>query len=285
MRLALPALCLVVLGSSAVAGGSAWAGPALDDDKQKERTPSPVPEPTQSDEAVVEYGVGLRLRSVWIPKSVLELFVERAAGGAHNYGFGVDLTRRRGTTELQLGLEYEHVNVGQGVWINKGDNVAPPTNDEADFILGPDDSGHQMAWFTIEFTFLNHAKINKYASIRYGGGAGLGIVWGPLYRVQAYPDKNAPEGWQYCPGPPTTASPPIQQQYCAPDPDLGNDPQHYPGYSEPNWANGGSKPMVFPWLAFQTGLRIKPTPKFVGRVDLGIGFGQLWFGIGVDYGL
>src|SRR6185503_14323045 len=194
MRLALPALCLVVLFSSAVAGGSAWAGPALDDDKQKERAPSPVPDATPTEEAPIEYGLGVRLRSVWIPKPILELSVERAAGGAHNYGFGVDLTRRRGTTELQLGLEYERVNVGQGVWINKGDNVS--AGDEADFILSPDASGNQMAWFTIEFTFLNHAEINKYLAVRYGGGIGLGILIGELdhYNIRCVNATNsAPE--------------------------------------------------------------------------------------------
>jgi hypothetical protein len=176
MRLALPAFFLVILVSAAVAGGSAVAGPALDDDKAKE-APTTT-EPVVAGEHTVQYGVGVRLRSVWVPKSVLELFVDRAADGAHNYGLGVDLTRRRGDTELQLGFEYERVNVGQGVWINKGDNVA--TGDEADYVLGPDASGHQLGWFTIEFTFLNHAQITKSVAFRYGGGLGLGILIGEL---------------------------------------------------------------------------------------------------------
>src|SRR5215467_15925107 len=135
MRLALPSIALGLLVSAAFARGSAWAGPALDDDKQKERAPqTPLPDPSlTSTETTVEYGLGVRLRSVWVPKAILELFVARAAGGAQNFGFGVDLSRRRGNTELQLGLEWEHINIGQGVWINKGDNVAgDPGIDEAD---------------------------------------------------------------------------------------------------------------------------------------------------------
>jgi hypothetical protein len=183
MRFALPALCLGTVVSAAVASGSAWAGPALDDAKSKEQTPASSTtgdvSPGTSEPAIaVEYGLGVRLRSVWVPKSVLELFIERAAGGAQNYGFGVDLTRRRGTTELQLGFEYEHINVGQGVWINKGDDVS--LGDEADYVLGPDASGHQLGWFTIEFTFLNHAEISKSVAVRYGGGIGLGILAGEL---------------------------------------------------------------------------------------------------------
>lgn len=181
MRFALPGLCLAVLVSAAITNKSAWAGPALDDDKSKERAPPPPPpaDPAPaSGEAPVEYGVGIRLRSVWIPKAILEQFVERAAGGAQNYGFGVDLTRRRGTTELQLGFEYERVEVGQGVWINKGDNVA--AGDEADYVLSPKASGNHLGWFTIEFTFLNHAEITKSIAVRYGGGLGLGVVLGEL---------------------------------------------------------------------------------------------------------
>src|SRR6185295_8443243 len=129
MRLASPAVCLVLLVFTAIAAlgtGSALAGPALDDDKVKKpatatdepdcgSTPSDprCPQAAAPDTTEVEYGVGVRLRSVWVPKALLELFVERSAGGAHNYGFGVDLSRRRGTTELQLGFEYERINVGQ----------------------------------------------------------------------------------------------------------------------------------------------------------------------------
>lgn len=160
MRLALPALCLGMLVSAAITDKSALADPA-----------------PPAGETPVEYGLGVRLRSVWVPQSVLELFIERAAG-AQDYGLGVDLTRRRGTTELQLGFEYDRINVGQGVWIAKGDDVA--AGDEADYILGPDASGNQLGWFTIEFTFLNHAEITKRFAVRYGAGIGVGILAGEL---------------------------------------------------------------------------------------------------------
>jgi hypothetical protein len=209
MRFTSPAVCLVLLvGTGLVRPAS--AGPALDDDKAKPPAAAPVPakppsapssEPAEPEPdcskpgdprcpsgaasgafgAEVEYGIGVRLRSVWVPRSVLELFVTRAAGGAHNYGIGVDLTRRRGATELQLGFEFEHVNIGQGVWINKGDNVA--AGDEADFVLGPDSktgSGNQFGWFTMEFSFFNHSEITPWLSFRYGAGLGLGVLIGEI---------------------------------------------------------------------------------------------------------
>ncbi len=211
MPFASPLVCLVLLVGMGLVRPAA-AGPALDDDKARPPAPAAVPakEPgarsapadspeTEPDctkpgdprcaaagpgvaaDAEVEYGVGVRLRSVWLPRSVLQLFVTRAAGGAHNYGVGVDLSRRRGTTELQLGFEFEHINVGQGVWINKGDNVA--MGDEADYVLGPDrstGSGNQFGWFTLEFNFFNHAELTPWLSVRYGAGLGLGVLIGEL---------------------------------------------------------------------------------------------------------
>src|SRR3954464_15416405 len=117
MRLALSALCLGTLVSAAIPNNSASAGPALVDDKARppvaksDAIDCSKPEnaiPCHADapverESEVEYGLGVGLRSVWVPRSVLELFVDRSAGGAQNFGIGVDLTRRRGTTELQLG--------------------------------------------------------------------------------------------------------------------------------------------------------------------------------------
>jgi hypothetical protein len=251
MRLALPAFCPVLLVSAAFAGGSAFAGPALDDDKSKER-PAPTTElepVVGTPESPIEYGVGIRARSVWVPRAILELFVDRAAGGAHNYGFGAELTRRRGSSELQLGFEYEHVNVGQGVWINKGENVA--AGDEADYVLSPKSSGNQLSWFTAEFTFLTHAEINRVLAIRYGVGIGVGIIIGELdhYNIRCNGATNsAPE-----PG-------------CVP-PRFNGDGTYTEG-AETQVAY--DLPPVFPVLNMILGLELRPTEKMTISLEGGI---------------
>lgn len=253
MRLA--KLCLGSVISVVVAHGSAWAGPALDD--APATSPAPTgsdptsAEPTTSAENAVQYGVGIRVRSVHVPKGMLELFLDRAAGGASNVGLGVELTRRRGNVELQVGMEFEHLQVGEGVWINKGDNVA--AGDEADYVLSPDHApgGDQLGWFTLEFTFLNHAPINKYLALRYGGGAGLGILTGNL--------------WHYniiCNGA-TNASP-----------EPGCVPSRFSGaglYSEgTETAVKYDLPPVFPVVNAIIGLQIKPVEKLMINVEGGI---------------
>lgn len=282
MRSAARVVCLVLLFSLVWTSQerAASAGPALDDDKARRPASQPPVTPAASgssagspsalgdepdcskaagdprcqalgagDRDEVDFGVGVRLRSIWLPRSILELFVTRAAGGAHNYGIGVDLTRRRGTTELQLGFEYEHINIGQGVYINKGDDVA--AGDEADYVLGPDAARHQFGWFTIEFTFLNHAEINKTFSIRYGGGIGLGILTGEIdhYNILCTSATNsAPE-----PG-------------CVP-PRFGGTGM-YTERTETLVAYG--LPPVFPVVNAILGLEIKPTDKMTINIEGGI---------------
>src|SRR5688572_23479932 len=94
-------------------GGTAWAQAALDE------TPPSSSEPPAGDvstsgtssevvdpDKVVSYGVGIRLRNMWIPQGLIDMFVERSGGGASNLGFGVEAIRRRGNLELQLAFEF-----------------------------------------------------------------------------------------------------------------------------------------------------------------------------------
>ncbi|CAN5852597.1 hypothetical protein BH11MYX2_BH11MYX2_01300 [soil metagenome] len=192
-------LCLGVLTTCVVAGTALAQSPALDENKPAPTVPAGESPTTTTDEKIdpsldpnppdldpVKYGVALRIRNVRVPRSILELFLDRSAGGSSNLGLGVELTRRRGTVELQLGFEYEHLQVGEGVWIDSGDDVA--AGSEADYVLSPshNQGGDQLGWFTMEFTFLNHAPINKYIAVRYGGGAGLGIITGNLQHYDVH---------------------------------------------------------------------------------------------------
>lgn len=237
-------LTLLVLST-----GTAIAQPALDAAGKPEPTTDPTASPTSLQTAPqVEYGVDLRIRQVFIPKGLLELFVEKSAGGASNTGFGVDLIRRRGNLELQLGFEFEHIEVAEGAWINKGDNVAGGA--EADYILSADRAGSQLGWFTVEFTFLNHAEISKNVAFRYGGGAGIGFITGELqkYDVQCVGATNdTPE-----PG-------------CTPVQISGGRGVDADGSPEPY-----DLPPVFPVVNAIIGVQIRPVPKAVINIETGI---------------
>jgi len=251
--------------------------------KEEEEAPkdaAPADEASSSKSVVEEpgksyYTVGARFRGLFIPSFIIHAFGE---GGSNVFApsFGPEFGIRRDGFEYVFGISYtSYVMTHQPF-------KAPSDPEEAMELV---DAHLKVLYFTADFQWSK--QLNPTVAWTYGGGAGLGFVWGPLYRSQAYKSASAENGWDYCLGPATPASPPVQQQYCQPDPELvaSGDPQHWKGYEEPSWADGGSKPLLFPWIALQTGLRIKPDPKFVARFDVGIGFGQIWFGIGADYGL
>jgi hypothetical protein len=241
-----------------VASPLARAGAALDDNTASTPPTTRTTDPNAAPDSLatvgdkVEYGADLRIRQVYLPSGLIGLFVNRAAGGASNTGLGVDLVRRRGNLELQLGFEFEHIALQEGVYINSGDNVPADT---ADYILSPAHAGSDFGWFTIEFTFMNHAPINKYLSFRYGGGAGLGILTGSVKRIDTQ-----------CAGGATNANP---EPGCVPAEFGGQgtvSPDH-PGDPEPNPYN---LPPVFPVVNAIIGLQIKPTPKSVINIEGGI---------------
>jgi hypothetical protein len=135
--------------------------------------PPPPPEAVATEKARI--GLGIRMRNVRIPRSLLEVFVERAAGGSSNLGLGLELLRRKGNFEFQFGVEYEKIFITAGQWIDKGDMIP---QDEADFVEFED-----FGWVTAEATFLYHSEITPQFALRYGGGAGIGVLFGDIVRT------------------------------------------------------------------------------------------------------
>jgi hypothetical protein len=184
MRFRFHKLCLAAALLGAAPTGAALASPATEDTTAAPSSEA-APAVQVSGEKRAEYGVGVRLRSVRAPRGMLELFLDNAPGSVSNVGIGVDLVRRKGNVELQLGFEFEHIQPPEGVWIERNSNVA--NGDEADFVLAPKHNNNKnLGWITAEFTFINHAEISKHFAIRYGGGAGIGFVTGELGRYDVF---------------------------------------------------------------------------------------------------
>jgi hypothetical protein len=162
---------------------------------EEEEESTPPPPPTAEQLGLVEpthIGLGLRLRNVRVPKSLLEAFVERASGGSSNFGIGLEVSRRKSNFEFQFGLEYEKIFIEPGHWIDKGDSIP---QDEADFVEFED-----FGWVTIEATFLYHTEITKQFALRYGGGAGLGIFFGDVVRTDEVCTNSSVESCHEKPG-------------------------------------------------------------------------------------
>jgi hypothetical protein len=228
----------------------------LDDDKK----PTPTTDPTVAPGSMIvtaakpEYGIDLRLRSVWVPQGIVDLFVQHSAGGAQNTGIGADFVRRRGNNELLFGFEYEHITPTEGVWVQKNSDT-----NTADYILSPDHApgGASLGWLSLEFTFVNNVPINKYVAFRWGGGAGIGFITGGLYRwdVQCSGSLSMPT-----PG-------------CVPGDKIpggtGSTSDDSSGAQESS-PKKYDLPPVFPVVNAIVGFQFKPTPKSVINLEGGI---------------
>ena len=212
------------------------------------------------------YGVGLRYRGIIVPTFMMNLFGSGGTTILAN-GIGPEFVIRKDNFEYEFSAMYTGYGMAPTAFKAKSDGP------EAWEIV---ESKLKVLYLTADFVWTHNFK--PEFGVNYGFGAGVGFVWGDLYRTQAYPGPGANpdtgEGFVKCSGPgvPNGA-------YC------GNDNNHYNGYTEPNWANGGSKPIIFPWLALQTGLRWKPHRNVIGRLDLGFSTSGPFFGLGADYGL
>ena len=207
--------------------------------------------------------VGLRYRGIIVPKFMMNLFGD---GGTTVYidAIGPEFGVRRDGFEYLFSLW----------WADYGMEETPfKASDDPDVAWEIVESEINVVYLTADFLW-SHDFSPEFA-LNYGMGAGFGIVWGPLYRTQAHPaGSDDPYEYEKC------------DDEFRPDPVYcDDDNEHYDDYTEPSWADGGSKPVLFPWFVLQTGFRFKPHRHFAGRIDLGFGTSGFFFGVGADYGL
>ncbi len=177
MRFALPLVMLVAMAGVARGQAVLEADPAA----------SLPGNPTAAAPAApaVEWGVGVRVRNVRIPNGLVELFVDRASGSGSDLGLGFDLVRRKSDLELQIGFEYEKLSMDKGIWIEKS---KPIPENEADFV-----EFDGFGWFSIEATALLHTPLTSMVALRYGGGLGLGVLFGEVTHVDRGCTSSDPE--------------------------------------------------------------------------------------------
>lgn len=149
----------------------------LDDDAE-ELAPVPTSTEPAEDPRAVHWGVGLRLREIIIPKGEIELFVEEAASGSANLGFGIEGVRRRENFELVLGFEYESISPDDGYYLESGGN--PTTPGTVDFV-----EFDGLAFMSLDVTFVFHKPLHEMVALRYGGGFGLGLLLGTIYQTDS----------------------------------------------------------------------------------------------------
>ncbi|WP_437548939.1 hypothetical protein WME95_01720 [Sorangium sp. So ce327] len=212
---------------------------------------------------------GLRFRNLIVPKAMINLFAD-GGSSVNVFTFGPELSTRRDGLEIDLAISYADYSMDPFLFKGKNDG-----NDAWEMVS----STMKLVYFTTDLLYeIPLDKEKGRFSLLIGGGVGLGVVFGNLYRAQAYPnnpsrlDPDDVGSWSKCAGP--------TGGFC----DGSN--EHFGDYDEPSWINGGSKPSVFPWISFpQLSFRYKPIKQLQTRLDAGFSITGLFFGLSAGYGL
>ena len=245
-----------------VAPARAWAEEPQANQEQEAAVEDALDQGAKEQPGKTYLFVGLRYRNVNIPKFVQNWFTE---GGETVFAHtpGAEFLIRKDGFEYGLFAMLGLYNLDQVPFKGDDDWETIDANYKI-FYLGSD-----FMWSTDEFA--------PGLSLVYGAGAGLGIVAGSLYRTEAWPNGNSsnPNNYEPCiaPGNPN----PI-------DCELGGPDAHY-DYEEPSWADGGSSPIIFPWIAGNLGLRYKVNRQLAFRLDAGIMATGSFIGLAPDYGI
>lgn len=152
---------------------------ALDDETEQEQARQIEKDLAQPQVTPIEWGVGIRLRYVTVPKFLLEQFWEEVTSSSSNPGFGFDVIRKRGDFEFSFGMEFEFLDGKEGFWLEKGDD-AVSNGQTPDFV-----TFDGFAWLTLDASFVFHKPLHKMFALRYGGGFGLGVIFGDVLQTDA----------------------------------------------------------------------------------------------------
>lgn len=203
-----------------------------------------------------QYGLGVELRAMFVPTWMLGAFLD-ASTGLVSSGFGIEGVRRKDGLDLIASVDFGFYSPPDGNYLGSGDDPARKT----DYI-----HFDGLSALTVAMHFIRHEEILPWMSFIWGGGVGLSLILGDVYRASS----------AGC-----TADNTGDLNQCRP---LGMDPQRPERWiNDP--ANGGVKaddtvespklwretrvPPVFPLLHALVGLSFKLSDAFALRVDGG----------------
>lgn len=126
----------------------------------------------------VAWGFAAKVRRSWATPYVQKLFMGDTPGTATLDGAGFDFSRRSGDSEVVFGFGYDRLDAEQGYYLEKGGN--PMAQGDVDFV-----TFQRPRWYTLELAFVNHVRLHKFLELRFGGGAGLGLVRGSVRKTDA----------------------------------------------------------------------------------------------------
>lgn len=237
-----------------------------------------------------EWFIGARFRDYIVPHFVFALFASGGPNDVNALTGAIEAAMHNGNFELDLSAFYGDYSMDEFMFKNKKE-----PNAAFEFVS----SDLKLFGFAVDLLgaipfgpILKGTSKARAFAVTLGGNVSIAGVAGNLYRYQARPKdfnktpEDDPSAWEKCADANDQAGVDMQHStdYC----DSSND--HYikgasnsEGYTEPSWANGGSKPFLFPNLGINIGFRIRPHKIFAMHIDSGFGLSGFFVGFGAGF--
>jgi hypothetical protein len=219
--------------------------------------------------------VGARYRGNIIPKFLLNAFVDEGAT-IYSNTIALELDLRKDGFSLIPALGFTEYGTGDVLFKEKNSPNIPGNYSYVN-------SSMKALYATVDLLW--SAKLAKNLEFEYGAGFGLGVLFGDLVNNWVYQDPTgsivSENGTRF-----SKCLAGAKQPGCNASEHRNATTVKTGDYTEASWANGGSKPNIFPWISIpQLGLRYKPVKNFVGRLGVGFALTGFWFGLNGEYGL
>lgn len=218
--------------------------------------------------------IGARFRGFLMPKAVVNTVLDSGAT-IFAPGGGLTLQTRAGDATLVFSAAYTSYRMPEMP-------IKPVGTPDTEYEIVESDLHALSA--TVDILWNKELDDKGHWSFRLGVGVGVGwMFYGNLYRTQAYPTKTSGEDpylYAKCNGPNNPAG---SFRYCN---QLDADADHYPGYTEPSWFEGGYLPTVFPFFALpEIGLSWTPARNVGIDLEVAATLSGIMMGLGFRYGL
>ncbi len=242
----------------------------FEDDEKKKGDAAPE---KRSD---TNYYLGAHFRDFIAPGFMFNLFIDGGPGAVNVMSGGPEFVLQSGALEAIFSITVPYADFSMNDFVFKGKSEP----DQAYEI-----TSSSLKAITVSVDLLGRIPLEKTGSVALllGGGVGISGILGDIRRNQAYPDdpnnidNGDPAKWHKCSGPgdPKGTSTPDGSAYC------GADNDHYGDYTEKSWVDGGSKPIVFPYVALpHIAFEVLPIKELMLRLDTGFSVTGFFFGLG-----
>lgn len=223
-----------------------------------------VGEPTSATPVVAKpaehkFGIGLHIRAMFIHPWLLGLFFDQSTP-LNSMGFGGEFIYRRGTLDIIGSIDFGFYSPKDGNFLENGKNPAT----EVDYISF---DGLNVLAFSVHF--IKHHEILPWMSFIWGGGVGIGIVLGNIFRVSAgkgCDSETAGDESRCMPNSPTW-DPKSPGRWLNDPANQGKESDDGPNTPK-RWKEDGVWPVV-PIVHLLVGLDFKISDQFGVRIDGG----------------